>query len=138
MLLRFAKSGSCGEEDTSGPEKLVQTPTDSNTPVHYQVDVPTAERIRFSSYSNNAGTILGEGHVTGEALMKVDLNPCIVSDYDGYEALGAHEANHFYSMSIANWQDAESAALKSTLCSDSSVHTSNSKVVPLLHLYMHP
>ncbi|KAG2572159.1 hypothetical protein PVAP13_7KG151800 [Panicum virgatum] len=103
--------------------------TDSNTPVHYQVDVPTAERIRFSSYSNNAGTILDEGHVTGEALMKVDLNPCIVSDYDGYEALGAHEANHFYSMSIANWQDAESAALKSTLCSDSSVHTSNSKEV---------
>jgi hypothetical protein len=102
----------------------------------------TAERIRFSSYSNNAGTILDEGHATGKALMTANLSPGIVSDYDGYEALGEHEANHFYSMNIANWQDAESAALNSTFCSDSSVHKntlpSHSKVVPLLHLYIHP
>ncbi|KAG2566250.1 hypothetical protein PVAP13_7NG200800 [Panicum virgatum] len=103
--------------------------TDNNTPVHYQDDVPTTERIRFSSYSYNVGTILDEGHVTGEALMTVDHCQGIVSDYDGYEALGAYEANHYCSMSIANWQDAESAAPNSTFCSDSSVHTSNSKEV---------
>ncbi|RLM65334.1 U-box domain-containing protein 33-like [Panicum miliaceum] len=107
--------------------------TDNIAPVHYQDDVMAAERIRFSSYSNNAGTILDEGHVTGEALMTADLSPGIISDYDGYEALGEHEANHFYSMNIANWQDAESAALNSTFCSDSSVHMdtlpSHSKVM---------
>ncbi|RLM73963.1 hypothetical protein C2845_PM15G08500 [Panicum miliaceum] len=107
--------------------------TDSTAPVHYQDDVMTAERIRFSSYSNNRETILDVGHVTGEALMTADLSPGIVSDYDNYEDLGAHEANHFYRMSIANWQDAESAALNSTFCSDSFVHMdtlpSNSKEV---------
>lgn len=101
----------------------------------------TAKRIRFSSYSNNPENILDdEGCVTGKALMAADLNQGIGSDYDGFEALGAHEANHFYGMSMAKWQDTE-PALNSTFLSDSSVHIDTlslySKVVPLLHLYMH-
>lgn len=91
---------------------------DNNAPVHYQDDAMTTKRIRFSSYSNNTETRLDEGHVTGEALMTVDLNQGTVSDYD---ALGAREANHFYSMNMAKWQDAE-PALNSTFFSDSSVH----------------
>lgn len=97
--------------------------TDKNIPVHNHDDVMTTERIRFSSYSNNAEAILDEGYSMCEALTTVILNQGIVSDYDrpnNYEALGAHDASHFYNMSISNCQDAESA-LNSTIWSDSSL-----------------
>nr|CAB3487069.1 unnamed protein product [Digitaria exilis] len=101
--------------------KEASAATDNNTLVHYQDGIMTAKRIRFSSYSNNTETILDdEGCVTGKALMAGDLNQGIVS-VDDYEALGPHEANHFYGMNIAKWQDTESA-LNSTFLSDSSVH----------------
>ncbi|CAL5016967.1 unnamed protein product [Urochloa decumbens] len=90
--------------------------TDNTTTVHYQDDVMTTKRIRFSSYSNNAETRPDEGYVSGEALA-LDLNQVIISDHGDYEALGAHEANHLYSMSMAKWQDTNS-----TFLSDSSVH----------------
>jgi hypothetical protein len=113
---------------------------DDNAPVQYRYDAMTTKWIRFSSCSNSTGTRLDEGHVTGEALRTVDLNQGVVSDYDDYDAFGAHEANHFYSMNMAKWQDAETA-LNSTFLSDSSVHIDTlplySKVIPLLHLYMH-
>ncbi|CAN6270171.1 unnamed protein product [Urochloa humidicola] len=95
--------------------------TDNINPVHYQDDVMTTKRIRFSSYSNGTETRLDERYPKGEVLMAVDLNQGIVSDHDDYETLGTHEANHFYSMSMAEGQDAE-PALNSTFLSDSSVH----------------
>uniref|UniRef100_A0A0A8YB87 RING-type E3 ubiquitin transferase n=1 Tax=Arundo donax TaxID=35708 RepID=A0A0A8YB87_ARUDO len=97
--------------------------TDNHIPVHNQDDVMTTKRIRFSSCSNNAEFILDEGYITSEASIITDLNQGIVSDNDRsnyYDALGAHDANHFYNMSIANWQDAESE-LNSTFWSDSCV-----------------
>ncbi|CAN6275695.1 unnamed protein product [Urochloa humidicola] len=93
--------------------------TDNTTAVHYQDDVMTTKRIRFSSYSNNTETRPDEGYVSGETLA-LDLNQGIISDHGDYEALGAHEANHLHSMSMAKWQDTE-PGLNSTL-SDSSVH----------------
>ncbi|OEL26254.1 hypothetical protein BAE44_0012726, partial [Dichanthelium oligosanthes] len=96
--------------------------TDNTTPVHYQDDVMATKRIRCCSYPNNNETILDEGYVTGEALMTVDPNQGVDSDYDrtnDYEALGTHEANRFYSTSMAKRQDAESA-LSSTFWSGSS------------------
>jgi len=114
---------------------------DNATPVQYQDDVMTTKRIRFSSYANNTGPILDEGYLACEALTAVDLDQGVVSDYDrsnDYEAFGAHEANHFNSMSMSDWQDDTEAALNLTFWSDSSVHVDTlqlySKVVTLLHL----
>ncbi|XP_066345193.1 U-box domain-containing protein 33-like isoform X3 [Miscanthus floridulus] len=98
---------------------------DNATPVQYQDDVMTTKRIRFSSYTNNTGPILDEGYLACEALTTVDLDQGVVSDYDrsnDYEAFGAHEANHFNSMSMSDWQDDTEAALNLTFWSDSSVH----------------
>ncbi|KAL6896701.1 hypothetical protein ACP4OV_007273 [Aristida adscensionis] len=99
------------------------TATDKNIATRNQDDVMTAKRIRFSSCSSIPVSILDGGYVTYETSTMVHLNQGAVSDDDRsneYEGLASHETNHFYDMSIANWQDPESE-LSSTFWSDSSV-----------------
>lgn len=115
---------------------------DNATPVQYQDDVMTTKRNRFSSYTNNIKPILDEEYLARETLTTVDLNQGVVSDYEAfndYEAFGAHEANHFNSMGMSDWQDDTESAINSTFWCDSPVHVGTlqlcSKVVTLLHLY---
>ncbi|TVU37084.1 hypothetical protein EJB05_10375 [Eragrostis curvula] len=94
--------------------------TDNNV----QDDVMTTKRIRFTSYSNNAESLLDEGYITCETSVMADLNQDTASNNDPsseYDAIGAREGSHFYNMSVTNWRDAESE-LNSNFWSDPSVH----------------
>ncbi|KAL6657274.1 hypothetical protein ACP70R_005054 [Stipagrostis hirtigluma subsp. patula] len=97
--------------------------TDKNIALRNQDDAMTTKRIRLSSFSNIAVSLLDEGYITCETSTVVDHNQGIVSDNDQsieYEVLGSPEANHLYNLSIANLQDPE-YELNSTFWSDSSV-----------------
>lgn len=95
---------------------------DNSISVYNQNDVMTRERIRFSSNSNDAESIL-EGYIKCGISRPADLHEGTASHNDrsnDYEALRA-DANHFYNTNISNLSDAESA-FSSTFWPDSSVH----------------
>lgn len=93
----------------------------NNISVYNEDDVMIRKRIRFSSTSNNAESILDEGYISYEAQTPADRYEITISDNgqpNDYESLV--DANHFCNIIVPNLQHAQSA-FNSTFQPGSSV-----------------
>uniref|UniRef100_A0A0E0QVG7 RING-type E3 ubiquitin transferase n=1 Tax=Oryza rufipogon TaxID=4529 RepID=A0A0E0QVG7_ORYRU len=93
----------------------------NNISVYNEDDVMIRKRIRFSSTSNNAESILDEGYISYEAQTPADRYEITISDNgqpNDYESLV--DANHFCNIIVPNLQNAQSA-FNSTFQPGSSV-----------------
>uniref|UniRef100_A0A0E0M4V5 RING-type E3 ubiquitin transferase n=1 Tax=Oryza punctata TaxID=4537 RepID=A0A0E0M4V5_ORYPU len=93
----------------------------NNISVYNEDDVMIRKRIRFSSTSNNAESILDEGYISYEAQTPADRYEIPISDngqLNDYEPLV--DANHFHNIIVPNLQHAQSA-FNSTFQPGSSV-----------------
>uniref|UniRef100_A0A0E0B703 RING-type E3 ubiquitin transferase n=1 Tax=Oryza glumipatula TaxID=40148 RepID=A0A0E0B703_9ORYZ len=95
--------------------------TGNNISVYNEDDVMIRKRIRFSSTSNNAESILDEGYISYKAQTPADRYEITISDNgqpNDYESLV--DANHFCNIIVPNLQHAQSA-FNSTFQPGSSV-----------------
>ncbi|KAF0930312.1 hypothetical protein E2562_031978 [Oryza meyeriana var. granulata] len=102
----------------------------NNITVYNEDDVMIRKRIRFSSTSNNAESILDEGYIVREASTPADRYESTISDNgqpNDYEPVV--DANHFYNISVPNLQHAKSAFI-STFQHGSSVHMESLVLYP--------
>lgn len=97
---------------------------DNSISVYNQDDIMmTVRRTRFSSNSNDAGSMFDDGYNTCGTSTVADLHEVTIFNngrLNDYGSLGA-DANCIDNMNISNLQDAESA-FNSPPCPDSSLH----------------